>query len=104
MVPCYELVCGRCNGRKAEMVPLVHISKNYSYSGMVGGKMVKCPVCEGDGYFYEHMNHQVMFKDKCMHCMGSGVVTIWKRLRFWYWDHVPEFVWDWYVNWKYPDE
>ncbi len=58
---------------------------------------VKCPICEGEGYFEEYIDHWLADKYDCTYCKGAGSVSIFKRLSLYFWERMPDWLWDfWY--------
>ncbi len=64
---------------------------------------MKCPVCEGEGGWWDDMGIEGYSQyDNCGLC-NEGVINLKKWLKHQYWKHLPQALWEWYVDWKYKD-
>ena len=62
---------------------------------------MKCPVCEGEGEFREYMDYQLCNRYECSYCKSEGSVSIFGWLGYYFWDNMPEWMWDAYARLAY---
>ena len=58
---------------------------------------MKCPMCGGDGGWYETHAEYIQEYYECGACEESGKVSLWWMITFWFWNTVPV----WYIEWLY---
>jgi hypothetical protein len=51
--------------------------------------MMKCPICDGEGEFREYIDYWLANRYDCPYCEGKGSISIFKWLKFLFWEHAP---------------
>ena len=58
---------------------------------------MKCPICDGEGAFYESIVIHHDLREGCGACKETGRVSLWWMIKYWFWNIVPI----WYIEWLY---
>ncbi len=59
---------------------------------------MKCPVCKGEGSFKEYLDCYLSIESDCPYCKGKGHVTVFRWLNHYFWDYMPEWMFDVYIR------
>lgn len=66
---------------------------------------MKCPVCEGEGGWWDDMGIDGYSQhERCGLCIEEGTINLKKWLNHQFWNHLPQAIWEWYVDLKYPNK
>ena len=58
---------------------------------------MKCPVCEGIGWFEDYIDYQLCTRYECSYCKSEGRVSIFGWFSYHFWNNMPEWIWDAYT-------
>jgi len=64
---------------------------------------MRCPICEGQGELLEFSLPEVgSYSRPCGMCGGDGTINIIAMISYWFWNTVPDFFVEWYIDqmWK----
>ena len=65
---------------------------------------MKCPICKGEGGWSDDRGidgHEDW--DDCGACGAIGEVSLRWVASHWFWNHLPDFIWERYVDWRYDE-
>jgi len=62
---------------------------------------MKCPACEGEGYFIEYQDEWGSVTTPCGCCKGEGKISLWRWLDLQFWHNVPVWFVEWYDDFRY---
>jgi len=65
---------------------------------------MKCPVCEGEGSFKEYLDYYLSSEYDCPYCKGKGHISIFKWFKYYFWEYMPEWMFEAYIRLCYRKE
>jgi hypothetical protein len=65
---------------------------------------MRCPICEGEGGWPDDRGIDGYEDwDDCSFCNKTGSASLGSIASYWFWTHLPDTIWERYVNWRYDE-
>jgi len=59
---------------------------------------MKCRLCKGKGGWSEDFGEGTILREECPPCNGTGRIGLFYWLRWAFWDHAPEWFFEWWAE------
>ena len=64
---------------------------------------MRCRLCEGKGGWSEDFGEGTVIREECPSCNETGKIGLFCWLQWAFWDHVPEWFFEWWADTFHPE-